>query len=180
MRGKLQGPLFEALIAFNEARALCAGNFECSRGERFMRGKLCPSTVGKPFNEARALCAGNCRARTFGRSSYVPSMRPALYARETPTILLRVQWLRTPTILPSMRPALYARETPCACFRDTPSARCKVTSFNEARALCAGNSAPIPAPLWRETSAPHRPFNEARALCAGNFPPCDRRGRGPP
>ena len=41
-------------------------------------------------------------------------------------------------LAPSMRPALYARETGSM---DAKQARTIPPSFNEARALCAGNSA---------------------------------------
>ena len=53
MRGKLgrPGPEWPPSSPFNEARALCAGNWE-------WRGHL-PARALTPFNEARALCAGN-------------------------------------------------------------------------------------------------------------------------
>ena len=59
---------------FNEARALCAGNWRCGPD-----GAI--ST--RAFNEARALCAGNCQTVTQRIEDTDPSMRPALYARET-------------------------------------------------------------------------------------------------
>ena len=93
--------------------------------------------------------------------------------------------------LPAMRPALYARETTAA----RAAGRSPDPPFNEARALCAGNSTNglagpgVPQPSMRpalyarETLAAtgrcdgwRRPFNEARALCAGNCPAHDRAG----
>ena len=84
-----------------------------------MRGKLSRELAmnnedpENAFNEARALCAGNFR-----------------------------HWSRLTTVgktIPSMRPALYARETP-AQFPYFLVMRSVLIPFNEARALCAGNS----------------------------------------
>ena len=76
MRGKLRIKKRGARTpcTFNEARALCAGNS--------------PPKTKSPleflsFNEARALCAGNCASERKFPPIDLPSMRPALYARET-------------------------------------------------------------------------------------------------
>ena len=58
-------------------------------------------------------------------------MRPALYARETDLASV----LDSQKSGASMRPALYARET----APDTFDRSWFACSFNEARALCAGN-----------------------------------------
>ena len=60
--------------AFNEARALCAGNVVHAAHMAQHR---------PAFNEARAFCAGNGAAeQPGGAQRYLPSMRPALCARE--------------------------------------------------------------------------------------------------
>ena len=128
---------------------------------------------------------GNRRSRALIVNFAIPSMRPALYARETPSTAPP----RPPACChPSMRPALYARETFTAAMASTPAG---TRTFNEARALCAGNCRMLrssrkvrvlpsmrPALYARET-AEHATcvvrescysFNEARALCAGNSP----------
>ena len=65
---------------------------------------------------------------------------------------------------PSMRPALYARETGAAECQDSSGS---TSSFNEARALCAGNS--VHGQPRHASYLLQRAFNEARALCAGNY-----------
>ena len=52
MRGKFGGFGYgdDAVRAFNEARAFCAGNYELKAGRK---------EGGESFNEARAFCAGN-------------------------------------------------------------------------------------------------------------------------
>ena len=81
MRGKLSISTVQrrraGLQTFNEARALCAGNFP--------RLSYDISIARNPFNEARALCAGNLRPWRVNKPRRPPSMRPALYARETVT-----------------------------------------------------------------------------------------------
>ena len=83
--------------AFNEARALCAGN---------AMTKLSPPRWITPFNEARALCAGNDIAEQKTELAFLPSMRSALCAREMERGALHHVVVRHP----SMRPALCARE----------------------------------------------------------------------
>ena len=140
MRGKLYDHASDDVVGlaqvptFNEARALCAGN--CAQDP--FPGS--PADQIRPFNEARALCAGNCcPTKVLGGASWpatafnearalcagnfpigpdnwcskvtrLPSMRPALYARETSHDLAGLQSLSS-VCPPSMRPALYARET---------------------------------------------------------------------
>ena len=176
---------------FNEARALCAGNSATGNSERcpariFMRVlRFSPSM--RPALYARETDA---LARHPPRG-LAPSMRPALYARETSFNEARALSSASAShdVIPSMRPALYARETrratpfspsmrPALYARET-DALARI-SFNEARALCAGNGdSPCPsmrpALYARETlmaaSGSRRgtpAFNEARALCAGN------------
>ena len=75
MRGKLSTRLrpHSAFLAFNEARALCAGSSTAAVSVPFP-----PAT----FNEARALCAGSYIYALVGGGRQPPSMRPAHYARE--------------------------------------------------------------------------------------------------
>ena len=69
-------------------------------------------------------------------------------------------------------------EARALCAGNSTAESHAVSGFNEARALCAGN-------CWRDEApcCPHTCFNEARALCAGNWPslqPAPPAARKPP
>ena len=135
------------ITCFNEARALCAGSsvFEAVK-------RLVPLASMRPAHCAREVLGHHLFAGRVQRAS----MRPAHCAREVPVR----QGRGDPHRAASMRPAHCAREVgggglrqkpahrasmrPAHCAREVPvldEAGSKVSSsFNEARALCAGSS----------------------------------------
>ena len=124
MRGKL--PLMQptewAVIRFNEARALCAGNWRDSRGLRSRsRASMRPALYARETRQVGR----------FQAARRVASMRPALYARET----LRGGYVEEV----GLRRFNEARALCAGNWRRDRTPPLAGSCFNEARALCAGN-----------------------------------------